>query len=115
MSNQQVSDTKKLLESHKDTEKNVLNAIKILSSRFQDEVARLSAELYKVPNQGKQHQRYQKTRELTGQDRRDLLEKWHLKNKDSVMAVSDKMSALAMEEKEEYLRGIVLHSLNFHS
>ena len=112
-SNQQVSHTKSLLESNKDTEKNVLNAIKISSSHFQDEVARLSAELYKIPDQGKQRQRYQKTRKLTGQDRRDLLEKWYLKNKDSVMAVSDKMSALATEEKEEYLRGIVLHSLNF--
>ena len=46
-SNQQVSHTKKLLESNKDTEKNVPNAIKISSPRFQDEVARLSAEFTK--------------------------------------------------------------------
>ena len=29
------------------------------------------------------------------------------------MIVSDKLSALTMEEKGEYLRGIVLHSLDF--
>lgn len=83
-------------------EKNVLNTITKASIEIQAEVVKLSAELYKVLDQERQDPHGLKTSALTREARHGLLNKWHLANKECLMRIPDKVSVLALEEKEEY-------------
>ena len=117
-----MASTQKLLESNKASERNLLNAI-TSSTQFRAKVAQFPTNLHNDIDHGRHDPKVCRVYDLAGQEEHNFTGHWQLENYKEIMTIlennedamigSQKLSALAFEERQKFVRGLILHSLDF--